>query len=287
MKPERERIEAGSGRSVLVKRFGFDAFDVPWHHHPEVELTRIDAGTGRALLGSAVSRFSTGDVVLLGPDLPHAWFSEGHDPPAPAGGPPCRASVAQFDAARVCGAAAAFPECAGIVGLLSAAAGGLAFAPGTAEAAIDRLVDAAEPERVPGLLLAALAALAAAASTPLGPASAARAADPAVEVMTRLLQDRFRDGVSLGELAAAAHLSESAAARRFAAAMGQSVTEYRHRLRVQAAETRLLQTADGLAEVALRSGFPSLAHFHRVFKRLHGGETPHAWRRRVERIARH
>ncbi len=288
MTPERELIDPGGGRSVLVKRFGFAAFDVAWHHHPEVELARIDAGSGRCLLGSSVSRFGPGHLVLLGPDLPHAWFSEGE--PAAAGDagdagdsgkPPCRASVAQFDADRMRSAAAAFPEAAAVGPLLAAAAGGLLFPPGTAEAEIDRLVDAGDPACVPGRLLEALAVLAAAPSSPLGPASAARAADPAVEAMIGLLQARFRDGVTLRELAAAAHLSESAAARRFAAAMGQSVTDYRHRLRVQAAETLLLETDDGLAPIALASGFPNLAHFHRVFKRLHGGETPHAWRRRA------
>ena len=280
MKSEREVVEAGPHRSVLVKRYATDAFRVPSHHHPEAELTRIDAGSGRRTVGGAVGGFAPGDLVLLGPGLAHAWSAPEEGP----GGAPdaCRATVIQFDAAAASAAASGFREARAVAGLLGAAAGGLRFPAGTADRWIDAAAEA-PAAAVPGLLVALLGVLAGSERRVLDAgAPTVGGTDPAVEAMTRLLQAGFRRPVPNAELAAAARLSESAATRRFRAAMGQTVTQYRHRLQLQAAEHLLVTTDRGVADVAAACGFPSAAHFHRLFRRQPGtgGLSPRRWAKR-------
>jgi transcriptional regulator GlxA family with amidase domain len=75
---------------------------------------------------------------------------------------------------------------------------------------------------------------------------------------------------TVADLAASAHMSRTAFARRFTEVAGLAPLTYLRRHRMQLAE-RLLVTSDlSVAEVAVRVGFSSAAAFSRAFKRAHG-----------------
>ena len=50
-----------------------------WHYHPEWELTWTSGGRGQRYVGCAVDPFGPGDLILLGGNLPHTWFSDPDD----------------------------------------------------------------------------------------------------------------------------------------------------------------------------------------------------------------
>src|ERR1700749_3666853 len=68
-----EVLQPGNRQSFLVRRFDQWAFDGPYHFHPEYELTYITKGSGKSYVGSHMEDFDAGDLVLLGPNLPHCW----------------------------------------------------------------------------------------------------------------------------------------------------------------------------------------------------------------------
>ncbi len=47
-----------------------------WHYHPEYELVMIVKGEGKRMVGDNIDRFETGDLVFLGPNLPHEWLCD-------------------------------------------------------------------------------------------------------------------------------------------------------------------------------------------------------------------
>jgi AraC-like DNA-binding protein len=54
-----------------------NAFDAPYHFHPEFELTLILKSEGKRFVGNQVADFQEGDLVLLGPNVPHCWKNDG------------------------------------------------------------------------------------------------------------------------------------------------------------------------------------------------------------------
>jgi AraC-like DNA-binding protein len=58
-------------------------FDVPFHYHPEYELTLIISSRGIRYVGNHFGDFRENDLVFLGPNLPHCWKNT-EDQPDPA-----------------------------------------------------------------------------------------------------------------------------------------------------------------------------------------------------------
>ncbi|MCW8132099.1 MAG: helix-turn-helix transcriptional regulator, partial [Planctomycetota bacterium] len=95
------------------------------------------------------------------------------------------------------------------------------------------------------------------------------------------LQAHATEPIGLAETAAAVHFSAPHLSRRFHRETGRTLTEHLQGLRVAHAQRLLAESGEGVLAVALRSGFPTLEHFYRVFKKR-TGMTPRAWR-----LARH
>jgi AraC-like DNA-binding protein len=60
---------------VVFKEIG-KFFPCPWHYHPEYELVSVVKSTGRRMTGDNIGYFKEGDLVLLGPFLPHLWVND-------------------------------------------------------------------------------------------------------------------------------------------------------------------------------------------------------------------
>src|SRR5688500_9603922 len=51
-------------------------FSTPFHFHPECELVYILEGRGKRIVGDSVEFFDKGDLVFLGSNIPHVWYSD-------------------------------------------------------------------------------------------------------------------------------------------------------------------------------------------------------------------
>lgn len=75
MKAVFENIDTKTEVPFVFKKIVQTQFDSPFHFHPEYELTYIIKGEGRRYVGTKVQDFSSGDLVLLGSNVPHCWIS--------------------------------------------------------------------------------------------------------------------------------------------------------------------------------------------------------------------
>jgi AraC-like DNA-binding protein len=79
LKTEFEKIIPDPGSSFTLLHVEIPVNSVPWHYHyhPEIELVNVVKGSGKRHVGNHLSHFESGDLVLIGSNLPHAGFGNG------------------------------------------------------------------------------------------------------------------------------------------------------------------------------------------------------------------
>src|ERR1700755_1842658 len=76
MKAIEKRLPRDYGKSFIVFRETGKFFPAPWHYHPEYELVLVTKSTGRRMVGDHIGYFQEGDLVFMGPRLPHVWVND-------------------------------------------------------------------------------------------------------------------------------------------------------------------------------------------------------------------
>lgn len=267
MEAQFEQVQPSPESSWLLFARRCDRFTFTWHHHPEFELTLITESVGIQYVGDSIQPYRQGDLVLIGPNLPHTFASAPDEPYA-------EAVVAQFRPDFLGTGFFDLPEWTPIADLLARAGRGLLFRAqdlGTEPpAAFRALVGRPAAGRTLGLL-DLLLALTGAPAEPL--AGSGHAAVPQASTRTRIdavcrfLQSAYVRPVQLREVAAIAHLSPTAFSRFFHRTMGRTLTAYLNEVRLDACCRLLAGTDLPITEVAVRCGYQNLSYFNRCFLR--------------------
>ncbi len=67
------KVPKGLKQSFSIRRDVVLYFYDRWHYHPELELVHIEQGSGTQFVGDNIQNFQSGDLILIGPNLPHYW----------------------------------------------------------------------------------------------------------------------------------------------------------------------------------------------------------------------
>lgn len=254
-----------------------EAIPFEWHHHPEFELTLTRNSRGQRFIGDHVGSYDDGDLVLIGPNLPHTWASREKI----RAGQPHVALVFWFGRdwmERLTGEAV---ELRPIRRLVDRAAAGLAFGPelGLTLAADFEAIYARPPAQRLFGLLDILLRVAEAGGQPLS-TTAPTQAEAGRERIDRVLQHlhrSYQQPLPMEELAEIAALSVSGLHRLFRRHTQSTVSDYLIGLRIGEACSRLSGTSQPIQHIAAEVGYASLANFNRQFRRLRG-LSPRAYR---------
>ena len=279
MLPILEVLDREPQASFRCRAFDLTHFPFVWHVHPEHELTLIVEGQGRRFVGDHVDAFEAGEVVLLGSQLPHTWFSQ------PGRGRRSRSMVVQFR--NDCFGEGFFdlPELLSVRRLLRRAGAGLVFSGKARRDAARRMMSLNEtvgPRRVTELLdilddlsrsRACERLSSRAHAVPLRDRDRTR-----TDRVLRHINEYYTGPLEQSAVADVAHLTPAAFSRFFKRMTGTTFVEYVHRLRVARACRLLIETDVPIIEVCYDAGFGNLSNFNRVFRRVKG-TNPAAFRK--------
>ena len=73
MKPHFLKVPVQLQSSFSVRHDVQPNFRGIWHYHPELELHYVIKGEGVRFIGDNINNFSSGEILLLGENLPHCW----------------------------------------------------------------------------------------------------------------------------------------------------------------------------------------------------------------------
>lgn len=100
---------------------------------------------------------------------------------------------------------------------------------------------------------------------------------PQVARARQFIHEHCEDDLSLGEVARHAAISPFYLCKKFKEVTGLNFTDYVSRVRVEKAKQLLNDPNQRVSEIAYQTGFQSLSHFNRCFKRI-TGHSPTACR---------
>lgn len=283
MKPSFEKLLPPDGSSIRC--FNREVIEQPanWHYHPEVELTFVERGTGTRFVGDHIGSYQAGDLVLLGPDLPHHWSSDEFRGEKYDRHP---ALVVQF-LPSVFGEMLLSPEMTPIRELLARASRGLWFRGAARDCAASHMRAMRKADALSRLigLLQCLQTLAASntaeylASEGYSP-TFRRKSQARLHRVLEFIHEHVTDaGLTQAKIAAFAEMTPSAFSRFFRQATEKSVVEYINDQRVALAARLLIETNDSVLHVGQSAGFDNPSHFNRQFRQLKG-TNPRTYRAR-------
>lgn len=271
MKALFENLHPGVDASFLVKSYHLDKFTVPFHFHPEYELTLIVRGEGKRYVGKQMDSFHDGDLVLLGADLPHCWKSgEKSDV-----GEGVVSIVIQFLYDFMGTGFFERPEMVRIQNLLKRSASGIRFF-GEETDDIVRVIEKLAVEdnvfKRMMLLLEILDGLAGCKDFDLLDAGANVVEMPQLHrerlnTAMGYIIDNFQSEIVLSDVASAVNMSPNAFCRYFKRATNKTFMETVIDYRINFAMQQLLASEKTVLEIALESGFGDVSHFYKLFKR--------------------
>jgi AraC-like DNA-binding protein len=265
--PDLEVVDVPRESSFKVWAHGYPYRTVRWHFHPEYEIHLVTETSGRAFIGDYISTFRPGNLVMVGPNLPHNWISD----VARGEKIPRRGLVLQFTQSFMDGCIAAMPEMRALDAMLNASCCGIEFANGTGDAAkpiLEAMLEASGPVRMAHFfrLLALLQGtefrqLASASYRPSPETYVSAPLNHVIDHVARSISSDLR----LTDMAALSGFTPSSFSRAFKRHTGLTFVRYVNRLRIDNACDLLMTGDDGIADICFQVGFNNLSNFNRHF----------------------
>lgn len=268
MKAVIQKIAAPQRSSFIYRVKSASQFRFNWHFHPEYELTLIDRSHGKRFVGDSICDYHDGDLVLLGPNLPHTWQSA----PSSTQGSKHKAYVIQFAPHFLGNELLQCEELRYVQGLLKRSAHGLSFSGSVKGASADRiraLRSLSGVRRLTGLLelldLLARSRKATAISSPGFVPSLHREHHRLIDRVFQYITDHYKEGISQKEVAEFVDKNPAVFSSFFKKTVGVTFVQYVNSLRISHACQLLIDSDLSVLEICHLSGFNNLSNFNRRF----------------------
>lgn len=282
VKPQLEKIEPVFGSSFTVRKFQkSNPNDEPyWHFHPELEIVYIHDGSGKRHIGNHISYYKQGDLIMIGPNLPHFGFTD---------------RLAKSQNEIVIQMRADFlgsdflekPEMSNIKRLFERSKSGLRFHGNTKQEVGERMNDLVYMnafERLTSFLTLLNTLAVSTECTNLNAGYVGLDIQPQdnerIRMIYRYVREHFQEEISIETVAQLIAMTEPAFCRYFKKVTKKTFITFLNEFRVVHACKLLSEEHMSVSEVCYAAGFNNFSHFSKNFKKV-TGKTPTEYRREL------
>jgi len=275
MKSQLLKIPTGPECSFSIRQDKVPYINNRLHYHPEVELIHFKSGEGTQFVGDSITRFSAGDIVLVGPNLSHYWqfddiyFEDDAKIEADV-------RVAHFCENFWGDHFLNLPENKLIKTTLEKAKRGIQIT-GRAKQEVGRLLEEAlysEGSRRIVLLMEILTIISESEQKILSSVGFNPNCDDIEDDRISRIYEyslaNFKNKISLKEIATIAHMSENSFCRYFKARTRKTYMQFLIEIKVGHACKLLIENKMSIKQIYYDSGFNNVTSFHKYFKCITG-----------------
>ena len=266
-----EHIDFPMQSAIKVKWQNKKSFTYPWHFHPEIEILYVIEGSGTSFVADNVENFVSGDLAILGTNLPHFWRSD--ESYSRDNDKNINYIVIQFPVQLFPESMFKYSEFQVIQKLYEKASRGIRFKPSFSHEAgklIKRIARTSGFER----LILFMKLLNKMATTKdyrilagaLYDQQNFNYFDNRLTKVLHYLNTGYQQKIDLNTIAEIANLHPSSFCRYFKDKTGKSLSEYIIDLRLSYACRLITEGNLSVSQVCFESGFNNLSHFNRKFK---------------------
>jgi AraC-like DNA-binding protein len=282
MKPQLLKVMAGPSCSFSMRQ-DRAPINNRWHYHTEIELIHFKEGCGAQFIGDNIRNFKSGDVILVGSNLPHYWsFDEQY---LQQSSNPPDIYVAHFCEHFLGREFLGVPENLPLMNLLEQAKRGIQVEGRTREIVgelLERMLRA-EGSRKILLLLESLITIADSDEIKLLSSIGfqSQMKDTESDRINSIYQysmTNYKRKIQTEEIAAVANMSPNSFCRYFKSKTRKTYSNFLIEIRVGIACRLLIENKISIKQICYESGFNNFASFHKYFK-MTTGKTPLTYQR--------
>jgi len=278
-----EKIFVPHKHSFITRKLEMSPSSHKIHSHQNFELNYITSGSGKRIIGNSISSYTEGDLVLLGPNIPHCWDVLETEPDT---APEC--IVTHFYENIISSDFFNIPELEAVVDLLKNAGNGIWFRGKKTEKvglALKRLVTVKGLERYIELLKVFNLLLQIEDRENLAlPSSLPNSYDKDHIQIHKIYEYVFKNiqtGIKLKEASSLVFMEPGSFCRYFKKKTNQTFMDYVKIVRIGIAAKLLAETDKQITQICYECGYNNLANFNHYFKVIMK-KTPSEYRKDFE-----
>ena len=279
-----EQMILNEDESFFIGIFQDNLEKSTWHYHRNFELSFITEGSGKRIVADSIEEFQPGDLVFIGPNLPHVWLVEKEQLI------PTRRNLEmvflQFTADMLNPQLLNLPEFKTISRALISSERGIQIVGQTLNEVSELLLQMPYLKGFERMLhFFRIMDIIGRSDSNIQLASMDymktrfRTGNKRITVIHEYLMNNYREEVDLKKLAALVNMAQGSLCRYFKANMGMTVFEYLNQIKTDFACKLLMHNDMSIIEVCFDSGFNNLSHFNKQFKKT-TGVPPSEYRKR-------
>lgn len=276
MKPQLLKVNNSNVQSFSVRNDIIPQNHNIWHYHEELELIHFEKGSGTQFIGDSVHNFTSGDIVLVGSNLPHYWLFDTcyfenncHDP--------ADIRVSHFKENFLGDLFFNLPENHKLKNLLKKSKRGIQLDRSISDHAkqlIEKLLNSSNSTKIIALIevltLIAESEAYNLLSSESYPIDSQDLDFGRMTVIMDYITQHYKSQIKLEDIAAITGMTTNSFCRYFKAKSGKTLFQYLIEMRIGYACKLLTERKLNIKQICFECGFQNFVSFHKYFKEATG-----------------